>query len=307
MFLKRPIPYPHKLFVISLLALSFVTSGCLQNKNNQVGNQADNSRGEESANQQHDVSGINVAAQSFQLFKEVESLYGKPVRVEQVQYNDQNFGGESTVLDDGTPGIKINIKGLEKETVLVHELFHLKLRFEGFPAMYVPASKPNIKLDQKSLLFVKNFFKDVNDVMLHSIIFPEMRKIRLNPSSSFNTFLQLAMEKGDVDKTREFVPRTFLYYTALVECDDAGLISRLEDRFRKNRWEDSITEGRRLVQLMKAAPSGTPQDLINSSVSLMNELMKGRGNFRFVQWGQETRKGKLSERAAVILVEPINR
>jgi hypothetical protein len=309
MSLKRPGSYFHKLFSTSLLALSVATSGCLQNKNNQAGNQPGNQSGnprvEESANQKHDVSGVNVTDQSFRLLQEIESLYGKPVKVEQTQYNDQSYGGESTVSADGVPGISLNIKGLEKETTLVHELFHLKLRFEGFPSVYVPASAPNVRLDQKSLLFVKDFFKNVNDVMLHTIFFPEMRKMGLNPSSKFNTFLRSAMEKGDVDKTAEFVPRTFLYYMALMECDDRDLISKLENRFRNNRWEDSIAEGKRLAQQTKAAPPKTPQDLINSSVSLMNELMKGRGSFRFLQWGQDVKKGRLSERTAVILVEPV--
>jgi hypothetical protein len=74
---------------------------------------------------------LNRFAQS--LLDDVERGFGRSVREEQLLSTDTRLGA-SRLDEDGTPVVLVN-PNLINLDVVVHELFHLKLKLHGYPVI----------------------------------------------------------------------------------------------------------------------------------------------------------------------------
>lgn len=78
----------------------------------------------EAADELRKMFGVKLRPAAVSLLKEVEKLYGKPVKAE--EYELVGFHGRTRIDEDGTPVIILNRSTGKTEETIVHELFHLK-------------------------------------------------------------------------------------------------------------------------------------------------------------------------------------
>jgi hypothetical protein len=83
------------------------------------------------------VLGVTLSPLARAILNQVEEGFGRPIRVAYASEAELGPGVEaaSYVDDDGTPAIQGIASDIE-EGDIVHELLHLKLKLEGYPARW---------------------------------------------------------------------------------------------------------------------------------------------------------------------------
>src|SRR3989338_8254912 len=115
--------------------------------------------------------GIELSFSASELHASVVRHFGKPILEEQTHNWPAEARGRSRVNPDGTPLITINTATGRTQSTIVHELFHLWLRTEGFPELEV----------QGGNAITKQFLGALFCSIKHSIFFPTMRLQDLDP------------------------------------------------------------------------------------------------------------------------------
>lgn len=251
-------------------------------------------------NDQEQITLFQLNPQSLKLLKEVEQLYGRNIKMQAVNTNNKFYGGESTVLEDGTPVIKVNLFNKFKEETIVHELFHLKFRKKGFPRLKF-AYYDDFKVSDNDVQMIGNIFAGIRDVIEHFIFYPEIRNMGLDPHISMK----------DMYKESNFnnlsihdpVSLTANYVKIVLDSNDQKLISLLEQHYEKNKWVDSINNGKRLIQIIKDSNPKNPKDEINTTLKCMNNLLGNKYEFSVVDW-QTEKKGMLIDNVVIVLIRP---
>src|SRR5262245_23392943 len=89
------------------------------------------------------VCDVQLSRRGLELLSEVEKTFNKQVRGE--WYKDMTAQTAALIAADGTPTVRCNPAHRElNEEIIVHELYHLKLRAAGFPTIEVKGIEPNI-------------------------------------------------------------------------------------------------------------------------------------------------------------------
>lgn len=117
--------------------------------------------------------GINLRPEAARLLNDVEELYGTPIR-EVVEDLGGNLG-DTTVLGNGTPEIRIDPDTGRSEQNIVHELFHLKLRKEGFPELAFEFP-PGTVISENERRWANWNNTIVREPLQHRLFYPLMRK-----------------------------------------------------------------------------------------------------------------------------------
>jgi len=81
-----------------------------------------------------ELFGVQLPDKVSAILAEVEQLFGNSVREEWLS-PDHPMSGNSTVAEDGTPIIQINPGHGRTQDVILHELYHFKLRNSGYPVL----------------------------------------------------------------------------------------------------------------------------------------------------------------------------
>jgi hypothetical protein len=126
--------------------------------------------------------GVRLSAAGIKLLREVEKAYGKSV--EQTPPRACAIPGEagtSLVREDGTPEISINPALSQREEVIVHELFHLKLYAEGYHQIQFNAGG-GLDQEKVNVLADSLLVPWINSQVQHGIFYPRMRRMGLDPA-----------------------------------------------------------------------------------------------------------------------------
>ncbi|HEY2932339.1 MAG TPA: hypothetical protein VGK99_11390 [Acidobacteriota bacterium] len=234
---------------------------------------------------------------------EVEQLYGEPVRIETVNNlkTTRKIYAEATVTPNGNPVVSVDPIVQSDQTELIHELLHLKLWKFGFPdkVLFLPIDGNRILLSAV----------DVWTVSVHSVIYREMRKIGLDPTSRDREELD-ELIKGGVDPA-EWLPspvrsaaakraiRAFVYMRIYVECDDQSSLSKLDKWFERRGWNEEIRVGRTAGKVMMQMDKG-PNGRLDATIKALNILHDGRTLF-FVESFVPDIRGKFVNRKPKIV------
>lgn len=233
----------------------------------------------------------------------IERLYGKEVRIEQVRNDNPDYCGEAFVTRDGTPIIKVNIENESKELVIVHELLHLKLRKEGYPRYFV-ACPADLSLNSEALSSIRRIANDMRDLIEHfSFLFPQMEEMGMDPYGTMRAIYRRNLKSGYVDAFRNPVYQTFNYMKIVLESNDARIAADLERRYLENNWKAPLERGKRLVQAVKKARPGRPEEAAALGISCLNVLFQEDLDFRLSLWGSQDR-GSHIERVVEVMVRP---
>ncbi len=229
---------------------------------------------EGSSVQQVSRSAVEAAA-PYQLLKSsIEALYGRQITIEQVRADNPDYCGETSVTGDGTPVIRVNAKITAQEPVIAHELLHLKLRKEGYPryVVYIP---PDIIVDPEVLTEIRRMTNNVRDLLEHYVfLFPEMERMGLNPYENMRAIYRRNIESGYVNTFRNPANRVYNYMKIVLESNDSRMAADLERCYEANNWHAALKKGRQLVQAVRNATPGRPEDQVALTISCLNSLFR---------------------------------
>jgi len=245
--------------------------------------------------------GVKLSKQATRLLADVENQFKKHVREEWLDPYDEEWGGKSLVDEDGTPVIRLNPIHGKSNDVIIHELFHFKLRAVGYPTLLwkFPPSW-NTETNRNALT---QLAMQLHDPVLHYIFYPQIRGMGLDP------FIQRTPAERAL-KDKEFLARmdtgavALFYFKIRLETGrEEPLLRRLESAFEGTPNSAGVELGKRLSRLVVDANPKTPEDDARTFVSCLNVFYEGR--FHFKQHPFTTRQlGNFTERIAVIEIGP---
>ena len=226
---------------------------------------------------------INLRPQALALLAEVEEKYAKKVVTEAIRGWKPTDHGTASVTKDGTPVIQLSAATGGTEATVVHELFHLKLKADGFPATrYILATNIENKQNREFLAAV--------DLMLfetieHWIFYPEMRAMGIDPSPE----LTAVAESGDYKTLdqNDFRKLALYYLRANLLIEDQAILSVMTEWYHDNQ-RAALGAAGRLMAIVKDSNPKTPKEEIVTYTKCYNFLFKGVSRLEEEKWTAET-------------------
>lgn len=243
--------------------------------------------------------GIKLRPSTRQLVAEVEKRIGRSIKEEVVTWEKTRVG-ESMVLDDGRPLIRLN-RDFVSEEVIVHELFHLKFKADGFYTIDVEGN-----LTQQQIEFIRWSKLLLYDCFEHRLFFPKMRRLGFNPTVGFyNDFLERRRTRNLEYLTGNgHYNRVLYYFKFAIELNDAKKLHEVVEWFKANGWNSELEVGDKLVQMVVNGDPLLPDQLITVFVKCLNELLSGKAKVSFDK--SETRLlGRFEQKVAILRVDPL--
>lgn len=235
------------------------------------------------------------------LLERVGQLYGTPVVIKDFFSDDAGHFGECEVGPEGVPVIRWNLPNNLIDETIAHELFHLELRTEGFPVFVLPETEET----SLSLLEpVRNRFYQLNEPILHILIFKRMQALGLDPFAYTRKFYADAVERGDVEGDTDPLDRCLYYMRVELECDDQAMRDRIAEWFRQKNWQADMDKGKQLAEMIRVAEANTPEKNAVTLEAAANLLYQGQYVFRVAGW-RERKKGQHTDREVVYSVEAV--
>lgn len=244
--------------------------------------------------------GISLRHQAVSLLNEIELRYKHPV-VEQ-RHNKLTQAatlGEGDVDMDGHPVIRLSERGLLLnrdllEDLIVHELFHLKLLADGFPALNFrmkynkPPSFEDEKQNQKVFKTLRIYFYDP---ILHWIFYPRMREMGFDPGQKRKNIFREMLKKNDTSELKIDFARVEYYFGSALEFGDPMLLKRLEDWFTQNGWYQALQDGKALVSIVKSNLNATKtrENAIKALLECFSYVNSGEVIYDTPQWNVQRR------------------
>ena len=240
------------------------------------------------------VCDVQLSRRGLELLSEVEKTFSKQVRGE--WYKDMTAQTVALVAADGTPTVRCNPAHRElNEEIIVHELYHLKLRAEGFPSIEFKGVEPNI-----SRWINENLY----DAIQHWVIYPQLRKLGYSPDANRKRDIERVISQNRF--TDEPLPPSdivFRYFRVALELSDPLLVDRFGEWYQRRGWAAHLNKGRNLVQLIKNTNPVTAEQAIQSLIEVANLLFEPYLTFKVDHWGDK-RLGSIVDRNVVITALP---
>ncbi len=231
---------------------------------------------------------------ALKLLAEVEAAFGKSVCIEQVAHYRPNEHGKARIAKDGTPVIELNPMTDDIERTIVHELFHLKFRADGFAD--VNYYFPDLEINKDVLLSIDNTFLQTVE---HWMFFPAIRKMGIDPADHHKAALR-AGEYKTIDRT-DVRTLAYRYYDAKLLVNDANLVGQLTAWYKANGLTDATEKGEELARLVTSSNPRTPEDEISTYIKVLNAVPEISTRFQLDSW-KEVMLGSFRWRIAVIRI-----
>lgn len=209
----------------------------------------------------------------MKLLHHVESLYQRQVSV---VWSDTKNGmlGMSEVKGDGTPEIIIKRQIDDPASTLVHELFHLRDRFHGFPAVISP-DKMNVYRLHLTLVQLAELFAMIKDSIAHTMFYGDMRAMGYAPGGAYTSALprQIAdLRQNGTPESR--VRRTLMLMQAILESEDQRLVEQLQRELRAAGGASVVTRAEELARHIREKKPTTSADFVALFVTVANDVLR---------------------------------
>ena len=244
---------------------------------------------------------VCLQGESSALLEEVEKLHGKRVQLQNTTKHDV---GNSRTEPDGTPILQLNPSiysksELRQEAAVVHELFHLKMKANGYPFV---GFEPTALYEANAA-----FFDEMNLLVFstieHMIFYPQMRKMGLDPSTEFEEYFLQLDQRGDGPTPPNDRQRAVFFMKAALEFTDRKLVEKLEQWYETHQWSKALAAGKDLAKTVTNSQLSSPDDEIHIFVRCMNILVGDMAKFSLVKW-EERYYGSVVARVGVVRVVP---
>lgn len=253
------------------------------------------------------LAGVALSKKSIILKRQIESQYRAPLRCETSPNFPQGRYAESDVASDGTPVVRLAHSTKVTESIIVHELMHLKLFGSGYPYAFIwdwsgllEAKTPDNESYMEGVLY-SSLFADLT----HFIFYKDMWAAKLRPDE------QLCEELDTIFKSNGkngFLPGPhldqrvvwYLKYALLVRSET--LRAKLDQLYAKNQWFAELSLGRSLVAEFLADSPNDPEELMTAFIKIANRVQEVV-TLKFRGW-QSIRRGRTDLPAAVVSILP---
>lgn len=254
---------------------------------------------------ERELFGIHLPAKALELLSEVEQTYGRPVREEWLPA-EVAMSGNSKVTDDGTPVVQINPSHGKTTDVIVHELYHFKLRTRGFPV--IQWLFPRQMETAENIGAFHQLREQMYDPILHHLFYSEVREaIGIDPGETFQRRTREGLSDHSYIAAVSRMDRgaAALYYFKLrIEIDDQALLNRIRELFQAEGKEEGIRLGERLAGVVKSARHSTPAEVIRVLIECLNIFYEGQLHFEERTWTSR-QLGRHTQKIANIEVKPL--
>ena len=240
------------------------------------------------------VCDVELSRKGLELLSEVEKTFNKQVRDE--SYKDMTVYAAALIAADGTPTVRCNSAHRDlNEEIVVHELYHLKLRAAGFPSIEFKGIEPDI-----SRWINENLY----DAIQHWIIYPQLRKLGYSPDAARKRDVERVISQNKF--TDEPLPPSdivFRYFRVALESSDPLLVDRFSEWYLRRDWATHLKKARSLVQLIKNTNPITGEQAVQSLIELANVIFEPYLTFKVDHW-EDKRLGSIVDRSVVITALP---
>ncbi len=251
--------------------------------------------------------GVTLSHKAKSLLAEVEQIFDKEVREEWLKEDDglASMSGNSKVDDDGVPIIWINPAHGRKIDVIVHELYHFKLRAQGYPVIqwlypkYMDAEANGAILNQLN--------QQMHDPILHYIFYREARAWGIDPGETFEGRTKRALEDNSLATIFTNMDKEAIglyYFKIRLEVNDPVLLQLLEKLLERKQKQSGIEFGKRLSQIVIGSNPQSPEEDIKTLVDCLNALYEGKFHFKQHSW-KFRQLGKHRQQVAPIEMQPL--
>ena len=228
------------------------------------------------------------------MLAEVEADFGKTLCIEEAKHYKPSEHGEACVARDGSPVIIINPITDDIERTMVHELFHLKFRADGFPD--INYYFPDLEINKNVLLSIDHTFLEVVERWM---FFPAMRKMGVDPAAGYKVALR-AGEYKTIDNT-DMRTLVFRYYETKLLVDDPQLVGQLITWYKANGLTEALNEGEGLVRVVTSSNPKTPEEEVSTYIKVLNRVPGITAQFE-LESREEVMLGSFRWRIAVIRI-----
>lgn len=231
---------------------------------------------------------VQLDAKASALWKEVEQLYGKPIKGELLPV-DYPMPGKSKVGDDGTPIIFINPSLGRTSDVIVHELYHLILQSQGYPVIeWLPlgissAHEPHLQFKQLSIRLY--------DPILHHVFYSDARaRLGIDPGQTLEQLNRQAF--SEVSATANLAKMdaeaiALSYFKIRLEVENQNLLQQFASLIEDQGKSDLVAVGERLAAIVLSAYPLSPASAVEALVECLNLFYKDRYTFNQGPWRQQ--------------------
>jgi hypothetical protein len=250
---------------------------------------------------------LELRGEATDLLREVEKCYGKAIREELVADWGPGYWGESEVVDDGTPVLRLNAQTGLNETNIVHELWHLKLTVQGFPKRtWVRLVGAPPEIDQA-------LTHDLNglllDAILHWEFYPNMRRMGYDADAwdrpKIKQMMEISLLTGSYAIRTKPILVPLTYFKVCLESSDQQLVTDLEQWYERNKLGKELQIAKQLVKIVKESKTDTPQAVLEVYVRCLNVLFQGSAHFHVASWSSEM-LGSFQRQVVTIHISPAN-
>jgi hypothetical protein len=188
---------------------------------------------------------------SINFLKQIESDFNSEIQIEFIDEEEHIHGYASS--DTGIPKIQINKFEKFKTEVLIHEAYHLRLHFDGFPI--ISFEFPNGTMTPQNQEYIKWFTPLFWDKITHRFFYSTiLNELEVNPYESCIAEIESIFEEGQIKGLNEITMEKALAGYILqvwIETQNEELLKRFK-AFIINKYKSKgIALGSKLIALVK--------------------------------------------------------
>ena len=214
------------------------------------------------------------------------------------------MSGKSEVDANGVPTIHVERDHGKSVDVIVHELYHLKLKGQGYPA--VEWRYPQVMDIESNRAAFAQLAELVHDPIEHYMFYSVIRAWGINPGEAFEKRTSRMLADGSLPATFATMDRgaVGLYcFKIRLEIGDAALSGRIVAALKSAGKQPGIDFGEILIQLVVQADPKSAEAEIAVMVEVLNAFYERSFQFRQRPW--TTRQmGNYTQRVAQIGLVP---
>lgn len=218
----------------------------------------------------------NLNKKCLVFINEIENLYKSKIIVKEKELKEPEHGW--SIMENDVPVIEINIKEKDKEVILIHEAYHLKLRQEGFPG--ISFEFPNNSESNNNSFYLEWFCHLFWDKIAHYYFYPLMlNELKINPYNSSTTELKEIYKNGKIeglkDSTRE-IGLAGYYLQVWVETQNENSLKKFKSFLIDKYNGQGIEQGEELISLFKKKQISNSSDALELFIECFNLIHKNQ-------------------------------
>jgi hypothetical protein len=221
-------------------------------------------------------------------------------------HSDHPMSGNSKVGDDGAPTIYINPRDGQKLDVILHELYHFKLRTRGYPV--VQWLFPAYMDTEANRASFEQLRQQLYDPILHYVFYPEVRaSFGINPGETFEQRTLKILDDQSLVSRCASMDRgavALYYFKFRLEVADEEISRRVLALLERVSSREGILLGKRLERTVRQVNQRSPTNAITSLVDCLNIFYEGQFRFEQHQWSSR-RLGEHIEQIAPIELKSV--